>query len=353
LFKGIFLRRPQHIIRLSHGVIDVDDNVVRCPECHWELEDGACLQCGFHELEAGEDSESDSDEGSDSLRESEYDSEGLMSPVDAIFRGLRGEYFGSPGDSEGDHPDDYDDEDDDDMDDFIDDEHDEPDEDEDEHGSQATLTEGHHPENHHLHHDLHDLNATHQRDDTGTQTTNFDDQSDVATNYDEPTEASDQEDDIRPSQRSSRRARRIVISDDEDDDVNDTSSSSEEESEDEDSSDGSGQDESDGDEDGFGHSEATDQDETEGGDSESDESDGTAIQTPQSFARRREHLQSMRARRNEHAYRSQNHDNRFQQQGDTRSSNLHYNSHRPTAYGHPKRWNGASNNLISRRLHGF
>lgn len=351
LFKGVFLRRPQHIIRLGHGVFDEDDNVVRCPECHWELEDGACLQCGFHELEAGGDSESDSDDVSDLLSsqaESEYDSEGIpIPPVDAMLREFREDYWSSASDSEADHADDYDE--DEDMDGFIDDEHDEVD-DEDEHGSQATLTDVHHPVNRQH---LHDLDHNHHTDDIGTQTTNYDDQSDVATNYDEPTEASDQDDDIRPSQRSSR-VRRIVISDDEDDDDDghDTSSSPEEESEDEDSSDGSGLDESDDDEEGLGHSEATDQDGTEGGDSESDESDDTAIQTPQSFARRREHLQSMRARRNEHVYRSQNHNDRFQQQSDSRHRNLNFNSHRLAAYGQSKRWNGASNSLIPRSLQG-
>ncbi|KEF62181.1 uncharacterized protein A1O9_00153 [Exophiala aquamarina CBS 119918] len=348
LFKGVFLRRPHHIIRPGHGVLDEDDNVVRCPECYWELEDGACLQCGF---EASGDSESDSGDDSDlpSFRtvESEYDSDGIIiAPEGAMLREFQEDYYSSASDSEIDHADDYDD--DDDMDGFINDEHDGID-DENDHGSQATLTDGRHPADHRH---LHDPNDNHHTDDTGTQTTNYDEQSDVATNYDEPTEASDQDDDIRPSQRSSRRARRIVISDDEDNEGQDTSNSSAEEGEDEGSSDDSGLDETDDDEEGLGHSEATDQGETEGGDSDSDESDDTAIRTPQSFARRRVHLQSMRARRNEHVYRSHNHSDRFQQQSDTRHRNLHFNNHRLTAYGHSKRWNGASNNLIPRSLHG-
>lgn len=346
LFKGVFLRRPHPIIRLGHGVLDQEDNVIRCPECHWELQDGECLQCGFHEFEASGDSDSDSeDDESDmlSLRTiaTEYDSDGIpIPPVDLLRH-----YYGSASDSEADHADDYDD--DEDMDGFIDDELDGIDDDDD-HGSQATLTNAHHPTNYH---NLHNMNEDHQTDDTGTQTTNYDDPSDVATNYDEPAEESEQEDDVRPSQRLPRRATRIVISDDEEDEGHDSSSGSEEDSEDREISDSTEQDDSDDDDDdeeGPGPSESTDQDETEGGDSESDESDDTAIQPPQSIARRREHLQNMRARRNDPGYRSHRHNDRFQQQNDMRHRSLHHDDYRLGTYGNSKRWSDADNNPLSR-----
>lgn len=44
LFKGCFERRHYTRTRPLH---DVEDNVDRCPHCHWELEDGECLRCGI------------------------------------------------------------------------------------------------------------------------------------------------------------------------------------------------------------------------------------------------------------------------------------------------------------------
>lgn len=328
LFKGAFLRRGHPFLHLGRGVPDEGDNVVRCPECHWELEHGECLQCGFREFEAGGISTDSSDDDSDIMSlhtiETEYDSEGIEIPrLDGrrtigqlIYDGV---WPGDDGLGTYESDDDDDEDDDDDMDGFIADEDDGIDEDDD-HDSQATMTDAHHQAfhdaihraAHHRHHHIEiDLRSDDgiPTDDNDTQPMNYDDQSDVATNYDEPTEDSDQEDDIRPSQRSSRTAprtvRRTVISDDDDDDdddgEDDSSSGSEDTSQESESSDGSDQDDSDDGEDGAGQgaSETTGEHDTEAGDSLSDESDGTAIQPAQSVARRRQHLQSMRARRHD------------------------------------------------------
>ncbi|KAL1965650.1 hypothetical protein VTN77DRAFT_5327 [Rasamsonia byssochlamydoides] len=42
LFQGCFKERP------SQPIIDVEDGVTRCPNCAWELEDDACVNCGYH-----------------------------------------------------------------------------------------------------------------------------------------------------------------------------------------------------------------------------------------------------------------------------------------------------------------
>ncbi|TKA56334.1 hypothetical protein B0A49_11081, partial [Cryomyces minteri] len=45
LFKGLFSERKNtQLVALR----DPEDGVDRCPRCHWELEDGLCLQCGLH-----------------------------------------------------------------------------------------------------------------------------------------------------------------------------------------------------------------------------------------------------------------------------------------------------------------
>ncbi|KAK8216678.1 E3 ubiquitin ligase [Zalaria obscura] len=45
LFKGSFKKGSRMIVNPIH---DPGDNVDRCPYCHWELEEGMCLQCGIH-----------------------------------------------------------------------------------------------------------------------------------------------------------------------------------------------------------------------------------------------------------------------------------------------------------------
>ena len=71
LFKGAFLGLGLEQLQrqFGRGILDPGDNVRRCPECHWELEDGECTQCGFHEFDVS-GSDSDSDDGLGSLGES-------------------------------------------------------------------------------------------------------------------------------------------------------------------------------------------------------------------------------------------------------------------------------------------
>lgn len=66
LFRGTFNRgRPP-----VQPIVDLEDNVMRCPVCSWELEeDAACEQCGYRQ---NDDSASDM---SDYLSESELNSE--------------------------------------------------------------------------------------------------------------------------------------------------------------------------------------------------------------------------------------------------------------------------------------
>lgn len=56
LFRGCFRHRPTRTVQAFR---DEEDGVDRCPFCNWELEDGACLQCGeFDAATAGEWAES-------------------------------------------------------------------------------------------------------------------------------------------------------------------------------------------------------------------------------------------------------------------------------------------------------
>lgn len=65
LFKGCFSRRRTRIMPIH----DPGDGVDRCPECHWELEDGVCEQCGFDVEEPLHDISDDdiSDDSSDAV----------------------------------------------------------------------------------------------------------------------------------------------------------------------------------------------------------------------------------------------------------------------------------------------
>lgn len=46
LFQGFFKPKPQG------PIFDAQDGVARCPNCHWELEEDACINCGY-EIEDG------------------------------------------------------------------------------------------------------------------------------------------------------------------------------------------------------------------------------------------------------------------------------------------------------------
>lgn len=54
LFKGAFKPKPV----IHKPVHDLEDDVLRCPECSWELEEGACLHCGYSLDEEDEDFDS-------------------------------------------------------------------------------------------------------------------------------------------------------------------------------------------------------------------------------------------------------------------------------------------------------
>lgn len=66
LFKGRFNRSRLSVFGPLH---DPGDGVDRCPHCHWELEDGHCIHCGFEADDLDDDfsldSESGIDDGSD------------------------------------------------------------------------------------------------------------------------------------------------------------------------------------------------------------------------------------------------------------------------------------------------
>lgn len=327
LFKGAFAAKS-HILRLGGGILDAEDNVIRCPECHWELEDGHCGQCGFREFEADQsDSNSDLDsEDIDSLQSgaTDYDEDG--NPIDHEFlHTMNAGYFY---DSETDRSDDYD-HDEDDMHNFINDDTVGAGEDEDD--SEATMT--------HLHHLTHNaalrrrrelyfpiplpyasrnqgdrslarFSSPEQHDHRHNRSGTYDEQSDVNTNYEEDS-GSEMEEDIPAPAPKRRRVQRIVISDDEDDDEEDGAENERDESLTR-SEHSSGTEEDDtteassragntstsisGDENSSTDS-GNDEDETEGDNSESEESDDTAIRPAQSAARRRAFQQSQRGGR--------------------------------------------------------
>lgn len=307
LFKGVFkLPHPAHVFfPWARGILDHEDNVMRCPECHWELEDGQCLQCGFHEYEPG-DSDFDSFDGSGGTPhtvDDEFDDDGdeLDYEFDVPIGALHPGYDSAATDTSGtDYGEDYDEEDD--MDGFIE-RDDEPINDDARSVSTITLRRLDRESR------SRDYSSAAESDDysehaadnryagtqpEGSDNENYsdgaDDQAEVHTNYDETTEASENEDanTFQPTSRYRGRIRRIIISDDED----------EEDSSEEiermlmgRATDGTG----------GGHEVDEDEDEMldeEGGDSDASGSDESDIRPPHSAARRMQHLHSQRARRN-------------------------------------------------------
>ncbi|KAI1622858.1 hypothetical protein EDD37DRAFT_633169 [Exophiala viscosa] len=348
LFKGAFVRahRPL-LLHWGQGILDQEDNVLRCPECHWELEDGECLQCGFHEYEPGDsDYDSGEDSGvSQSIHTLDDDLDNDADDVDYAFRNSMYDrntiYDGSrspeldglesePDPYGNDYGDDYDD-DDDDMESFIDDGRSgEGDEDEDA-NSEATMT-GYHPqvviaalhhraiqaarnqhqpasvasEDYTTDYDDPDDDADNDNSASNREATPYDDASDVNTNYDNASQPSEHDPPIRPARRVNR-----VISDDEDEEVDDEAQTEgttpqEPQSEEEYSEVGdnvaSDDDEDQEDEDNADGANGNGSNDEEG--SGSDESD---IRPPHSSARRMQHLQSQRARRGNAGFQSHTH----------------------------------------------
>jgi hypothetical protein len=129
LFKGVFLGMTPTRLGLRdwrRGILDPEDNVMRCPDCHWEMEDGGCNRCGFHEFDLSESDVSNSDDESIDLDDSEMDS---PDEVDHEFGATMGHAYGGFSPRLG-YPshldvDDDDEDEDDDMDGFIDNEADE------------------------------------------------------------------------------------------------------------------------------------------------------------------------------------------------------------------------------------
>lgn len=318
LFKGAFKRQYSPRLRWGQGIMDPEDNVMRCPECHWELEDGECTQCGFHEYAS--DSEMNSDE--DSLRspslglDSDYDTE--EEDLDHDFDGalpLDGyDSYGGPGsvtdvsESAGFY-DDYDE-----MAGFIerDGPGEEEDDDDDDANSEATMTMRHpghggwghyngHSSYHYTDSDTDGSTTDHQRhpfhghsNDSDGQTTTNGEISDVNTNYDSPTDDSDPESIRHPLllRTAATRPRRVVISDDEEDeedqDMSEEMSGASEDEEEEEVEEG---------EEGDNLSQMSENEAEGEGDSEDSD-----VRPPQPSARRRQHLQSQRARRDNHSY---------------------------------------------------
>lgn len=324
LFKGAFVRahRPL-LIHWGHGILDQEDNVLRCPECHWELEDGECLQCGFHEYEPG-DSEYDSGEDDSGRSQSihtlddEVDGEGDELDFefrDSMYPVLHGhDDLGSEADT--DYGDDYDE--DEEMGSFIDDGR-PGEEDEDEDAVSVSTLTGYRRTVQPAHHDYHpasvatdDYTTDYDDEDNDVDNGNeahireitpYDDASDGNTNYDDDPAHSE-------PWRPSRPGRRIIriISDDEDEEADDHeeteqearsertttqgSQSGDEGSEVEDEeADPEDDDHDEDDNDQVGDCDDAQEDEPA---SDTDESD---IRPPHSSARRMQHLQSQRARR--------------------------------------------------------
>lgn len=73
LFQGCFNPRPHN----QGPIYDEEDGVARCPHCTWELEEDACMNCGYH-VEDGTIDDSDdfsdmTDEDDEEDEDDEYD----------------------------------------------------------------------------------------------------------------------------------------------------------------------------------------------------------------------------------------------------------------------------------------
>ncbi|KAE8373469.1 hypothetical protein BDV26DRAFT_271991 [Aspergillus bertholletiae] len=72
LFRGTFNKK----IPVAQPIVDLEDNVVRCPRCSWELEeDSNCAQCGYRQDEESVTDASDSASSDSLLTDSEENSE--------------------------------------------------------------------------------------------------------------------------------------------------------------------------------------------------------------------------------------------------------------------------------------
>ncbi|KAL6250602.1 E3 ubiquitin ligase [Rhinocladiella similis] len=315
LFKGVFNkhRHASHLPSSSvRGVLDHEDNVLRCPECHWELEEGQCLQCGFNEYEPGESEFDEESLPSPRLRTDDYDYDD-DSEIDMEFGDfpipINAGYETDRTDASRTDYDEYDDEDD--MDSFI--ERDGApihlDDDFDDARSVSTVT-GHRLSHHdrgyssadetdqwsddHIVSNVRDWTPYYDDEDrsvTGTE------MSDHNTVYDDPPEASEDDEEpisrFQPSRQSgvpSRRNRRTIVSDDDEENEDNRDGTANEAITLEDS-----EDESENSHD----FEDEDEDEDDRPRIESD-SDEDVIRPPQSATRRMQHLNTQRGRRDDY-----------------------------------------------------
>ncbi|ETI27030.1 hypothetical protein G647_10129 [Cladophialophora carrionii CBS 160.54] len=342
LFKGVFvgLGSAGGSRNWRSGILDPEDNVWRCPECHWELEDGGCSRCGFHQFDmTGSDSDSDLDESID-LDDSEMDDEAEIDHEFGTTMGEHGFHFHYPATSTRrrsispglEDDEDYSDEDDD-MDGFIDNEVEDGDSNSDA-DTESTMTiynrqlRNHRDNDHpsvssgvshdgdivsHFPYDPAFYPESDARSTVNTAQSTNGDQSDAATNYDEMTEASDI--DTAPAQPARRSgARRVVLtSDDEDEDEPGVNPSATADRSAEERLHYHGDDHDTDNEADFmasvrhrlrrrarnvadSHSDDDDDDEPNSGSEDSDDS----IRPPQSSSQRRQHLNNQRARRGNH-----------------------------------------------------
>lgn len=101
LFKGCFKRIPRSRSPMA-AFHDHGDDVLRCPECYWEVEDGHCANCGIWFDEAGVgfsdyDGESlESDENDEELDELDEE-DGFTHTDDGLAHPGFYEYHGSDG----------------------------------------------------------------------------------------------------------------------------------------------------------------------------------------------------------------------------------------------------------------
>lgn len=327
LFKGAFLGLNRLNLQRNwrQGILDPEDNVVRCPDCHWELEDGECGRCGFHEFDdSGSDYDSEDITGeSIMLDDSEIDDE---DEIDHEF----GLSMAEPGFGYHIHDPSR-------IPSFSSEEEDDDDEDDDmnslttsnrptygdsdsEAGTESTMT----MYNRHIGNEMDDgppssdgsIDSVGEYHSHGLEGRRDDqeDQSDAATNYDEMTEASDDDDTPVRHTRRTNIMRVVLSSDDEEDeaeeeDEHDESVATEHEGEeDEEDEDEEGEDE-DGDGDVSDEEPNSERSVTEPANDYSDESEesDTSIRPPQPSARRRQHLHTQRARRNPQDSHSRSH----------------------------------------------
>ncbi|KAE8351472.1 hypothetical protein BDV28DRAFT_137020 [Aspergillus coremiiformis] len=85
LFRGTFNKKPP----AAQPIVDLEDNVVRCPRCSWELEeDSNCAQCGYrHDVDSVTDTSdylSDSEENSEMTDYLDDDLEDGFGDVDDV-----------------------------------------------------------------------------------------------------------------------------------------------------------------------------------------------------------------------------------------------------------------------------